>query len=52
MELSYSDPQVQAVTDRITALIMEFGLRNVAFNTVGPTGTISIIAGNFYSKSN
>ena len=46
MELSYSDPQVQAVTDRITALIMEFGLRNVAFNTVGPTGTISIIAGN------
>ena len=39
-------PQVQAVTDAITALIMEFGLRNVAFNTVGPTGTISIIAGN------
>jgi ribonucleoside-diphosphate reductase alpha chain len=26
--------------------IMEYGLRNSAFNTVGPTGTISIIADN------
>jgi len=26
--------------------ILEFGLRNTAFNTVGPTGSLSILAGN------
>lgn len=32
--------------DLIIKTIMEHGLRNSAFNTVGPTGTISIIADN------
>ena len=31
---------------QITDEIIKFGLRNSAFNTVGPTGTISIVAGN------
>jgi len=29
--------------------IMKYGIRNSAFNTVGPTGTLSIIAGNISS---
>lgn len=32
--------------DEMKGKILEYGLRNTAFNTVGPTGSVSILAGN------
>ena len=49
-----AQPYIQRLLDKlltnrknqIESDILEYGLRNSAFNTVGPTGTISIVAGN------
>lgn len=49
-----SQPYIQRILDKlltnrkkqIESDVLEHGLRNSAFNTVGPTGTISIVAGN------
>jgi ribonucleotide reductase alpha subunit/intein/homing endonuclease len=37
---------VKSKKESLTNLILEHGLRNAAFNTLGPTGTLSIIADN------
>ncbi len=42
--LGYDDYTIDK--QRLIKLVIEHGLRNSAFNTVGPTGTISIIADN------
>ena len=34
------------LSESLKESILEFGLRNTAFNTVGPTGSLSILAGN------